>query len=473
MRIKLLFIPIVLLLILVGCSKSDEPVVKEDTNKEPNKESVESKETTKNDDADEVEVDDSEKVVEEESIIGAPLPTTLVELEGLLPGETNFLNKLDEEDRAKIDEMTAGLPNIENNPTNEELDKYYEAILSLFQQDFIGPEELINQMKFESIGNPDLDDPRMQFKENLNVMVILDASGSMGNYINDQTQMEAAKLAINNFVQGLPEEANVGLRIYGHKGTGSGADKEMSCNSSDIVYPIDTYDSSSFNAILEKVQPAGWTPTELALSEAQKDLAAFKGDKNTNIVYLVGDGISTCDDNPAAAAKKLYESDITPIVNVIGFNVDNAGQKQLKEIAEAAEGTYQDVQNAQGLQDELDQAHKVAENWKQWKTSKETWLNVDKMNKDLDVFGYYGEEFRKWVDERQQIGFVLTYLLQKKEKMSVESHNYLEELNISYHSWIEEEYDKLRTDLEALNEGNYKEAIETLENKYKQSTSTP
>ena len=87
------------------------------------------------------------------------------------------------------------------------------------------------------------------------------------------------------------------------------------------------------------------------------------GKHNTNIVYLVSDGISTCDDDPVAAAKALYDSDITPIINVIGFNVDNDGQRQLKEVAKAVEGTYQDVQDAASLQKELDQANEIAKQW--------------------------------------------------------------------------------------------------------------
>src|SRR5690606_25194003 len=131
------------------------------------------------------------------------------------------------------------------------------------------------------------------------------------------------------------------------------------CSSSELVYPLAPYDQSTFQSSLDKTQPAGWTPIQLALNEAQKDLAPFKGDANTNIVYLVSDGISTCDDDPVGAAKSLYNSDITPIVNVIGFNIDHEGQKQLKEVAKATEGTYQDVQNAESLQKELDQATEI------------------------------------------------------------------------------------------------------------------
>jgi Ca-activated chloride channel family protein len=125
------------------------------------------------------------------------------------------------------------LSDISGNRSTEELDNYYNGILSVFQQNYEGPEDLIQELKFQSIGSPGIDDPRMQFKENLNVMVILDASGSMGKDMNGQTQMETAKSAITNFVKGLPENANVGLRIYGQEGSGK-ADKELSCKSSEL-----------------------------------------------------------------------------------------------------------------------------------------------------------------------------------------------------------------------------------------------
>ena len=131
------------------------------------------------------------------------------------------------------------------------------------------------------------------------------------------------------------------------------------------------------------MKPAGWTPTELAIREAKKDLAEFDGENNTNIVYLVGDGISTCDDDPVAAAKALYDSKITPIINVIGFNVDNDGQRQLKEVAKAVEGTYQDVQDAATLQKELDQANKIAKQWADLKKRESQSLSHERIKKDV------------------------------------------------------------------------------------------
>lgn len=431
------------------------------------------KEATPDDAGDDTKADEKDGEEKAGEVIEAsPLPTNLEELANKSVGYTGYLSTIDAKDMKVIDELTKGLPDVSGNPSQEELDNYYNAILAVFQQDYNGPEDLMQELKFQSIGSPDIDDPRMQFKENLNVMVILDASGSMGKEMNGQTQMDAAKSAITNFVKGLPENANVGLRIYGQEGTGDQADKAKSCSSSELIYPISQYEAGAFDTALDKAQPAGWTPIQLALNEAQKDLASFKGTTNTNIVYLVSDGISTCDDDPVAAAKTLYDSDITPIVNVIGFNVDSEGQKQLRAVAEATQGNYQDVQDAQGLQDELDQAKKVAEKWEFWKTSTEGNLGAEQTNNDLDIFVYHTKEFKKWVDERQQVGFTLTYLLQKKEAMSQESHDYLIQKNKEYHLWIEQEYDKLRDELKTLNEMNYKEAMKLLEDTYEQN-STP
>lgn len=454
----------VFLVLLAGCSDDEQTA-------EPLAE-----DTTTADVEEEEETDSTVNEVEEaepEMPLAPSLPTTLKELENLPSGYTEYIDRLNEDGKKLTDDLTKDLPDISGNPTPEQLDRYYEAILSVFQQDFIGPEELIEKMKFQSIGNPEMEDPRYQFKENLNVMVILDASGSMANMEGNQTRMDAAKTAIKAFVKGLPEDANVGLRIYGQEGTGKNTDKALSCSSSELIYPVSQYNAESFDQALAKSQPAGWTPIELALNEAAKDLSSYKGETNTNILYLVSDGISTCDDNPVTAAKTLYDSDITPIVNVIGFNADSQAQKQLQEIAKATEGSYQNVNNAQGLEDQLKEANKVAENWKRWKVSQEGALGYNRVNNSLDIFGYHAKEFGKWVDERQSVGFTLTYLLQKKEMMSPEAHDYLQQKNKDYHNWIEEEYDRLRDDLKAINEMNYTEAINSLEEKYMNNTSTP
>ena len=452
------------LLLASGCSEEEQPpqISATEENKQTESETEKHTETLTN-----------EETAAENVIVGPPLPKTLKELENLPSGYTGVSDTFTEEGKKLTNELTKNLPDISDNPTTEQLDRYYEAILSVYQDNFIGPEALIKKLKFESIGSPDIEDSRYQFKENLNVVVILDASGSMANLEGGQTRMDAAKTAILEFVKGLPEIANVGLRIYGHKGTGNNADKALSCSSSELVYPISNYHAETFEQALTMVKPAGWTPIELALSEAQKDLATFKGDTNTNIIYLVSDGISTCDDNPVDAAKVLYDSDITPIFKVIGFNVDYEGQKQLQDIANATEGTYKTVTDIESLKEQLNEANQVALKWEKWKLSKEVSLSYQKVLNSNEVYFYYTGEISKRIYEGQRVGFALTYLYQDQKKMSREAHDYLKQKNTDYHNWIVEEYDKLNADLKAMNEMNYTEAIKELENKYLQNTSTP
>ncbi|MBS4220966.1 VWA domain-containing protein [Bacillus sp. FJAT-49711] len=469
MKFRNIILWIVISIVLTACGDKDKEA-KKPVPVQPI--AIENTEKTIEEDNERMEeaVSDSVEEVNEEEIEVEPLPQTLSELAALPPGHIEYVGILNPEEQKVMDELTKDLPNISGEPTQKQLDAYYNQLLAIFQQDFHGPEELIAKLKFQSIGSPDIDDPRKQFKENLNVLVLLDASGSMRADLGGQTQMDAAKTAITNFMKGLPKDANVGLRIYGHKGTGSDSDKKLSCSSSELVYPLAPYDQNGFQASLDKTNPAGWTPIQLALNEAQKDLAKFKGEKNTNIVYLVSDGISTCDDDPVGAAKSLYNSDITPIVNVIGFNIDNEGQKQLKEVAKATEGTYQDVQNAESLQKELDQAKEIAEKWEDWKKDKNTLLEWDRLKNWQAIFGYDTDEYRKRLDEGQQVGFALQYLYQTRKLMSGESHDYLRQKNRDYHKWIEDEYTKLKKTLHEMNNKKIDEAIQALEKKYLENT---
>ncbi|MFX3673030.1 MAG: VWA domain-containing protein [Paenisporosarcina sp.] len=461
MKLKYTILIIIIISLLSGCNP-DEP---KDTGIVPGgKITVDSKEPEEKET--EPKSDESKT-----PIVAEPLPATLNELAELSPGYTELLYAINDDDEKKIIELTKDLPDISEDVSNEELDNYYNQLLSIFQRDFKGPEDIIKTMKFQSIGDPDIEDPRRQFKENLNVMVILDASGSMGKKIGSQTQMDAAKTAIQKFVTGLPKETNVGLRVYGQKGTGDKADKSLSCSSSELLYPISPFDSDSFSESLSQAKPAGWTPIQLALNEAQKDLAEFSGKDNTNIVYLVSDGISTCDDDPITAAKMLYDSDITPIVNVIGFNVDREGQKQLREIAKATEGSYQDVTSEESLQNELDQAKQLAEKWEEWKEKSTKQVGYKEVENSNDIFVYMTHEESKYIYEKQQVGNALFYLFKHQGKMSEESHEYLLNKHNDYHQWIRDEYDKLKAELKSLNEMNSKEAIKALEEKYQQNTS--
>jgi Ca-activated chloride channel homolog len=443
---------------IIGCGneeneKADTASQKvEQTNDESTKNNNEGKNTEKN--KEEVKLDIK------------PLPSSYEELEEMPVGEeSEHIPLLTQEDREKAVERFKGLPDVKNNPSEEELDYYYQELLSMVQRDFKGPEEMMKQLKFQSFGNPEIEDSRYQFKENLNVEIILDASGSMAQNAGNNTKMESAKEEILNFVKELPEGTKVGMRVYGHKGSNADSDKELSCKSSEIVYPINTYDTAKFQSALDQVKPTGWTPISLALKEAQKDLSKFNGENNTNIVYLVSDGIETCDQDPVDAAKDLYDSNLNPIINVIGFDVDGEGQRQLKEIADTTEGIYSNVEDQAGLKAELEKINSVAEAWDKWKEKGEQSIELKEVQNSLDIFEYITKEDVKATDERVQINLLLS-TFKEFDYMSNDSRIYLENKNNEYHKWIGEQIDEFKAQLKELNQKNYQEAKKALEEKY-------
>lgn len=60
---------------------------------------------------------------------------------------------------------------------------------------------------------------------NVNVEIVLDASGSMVKKIGDKTMMEIAKESIKQVLSEMPANAKVGIRVFGHKGDNTASKK--------------------------------------------------------------------------------------------------------------------------------------------------------------------------------------------------------------------------------------------------------
>lgn len=186
-----------------------------------------------------------------------------------------------------------------------------------------------------------------------NVVILMDASGSMKANVAGGSKMKLAKEAIEKFTEELDEEVHVSLLAYGHKGTGNQADKELSCTTIEDVYPLRQFNQTDFQKAMDSFQASGWTPLAGAIEEAIKILEPYGTGEYRNIVYVVSDGIETCGGDPVAAAKQLYDSNIEAKVNIIGFDVDDEGQNQLKQVAEAGGGQYATVRDQSEFEEVL------------------------------------------------------------------------------------------------------------------------
>ncbi|SER78733.1 Ca-activated chloride channel family protein [Gracilibacillus ureilyticus] len=243
---------------------------------------------------------------------------------------------------------------IEQLPDDLMAEDYYYQILSLIGEDYRKYDEFFKNVdtSFETAsvqpGNLSGDSESGKSNSKVNVLILFDASGSMSEMIDGKTKMDLAKEAVDSFVGSLPEVVNISLTVYGHKGTGSDSNKELSCKSIEEVYPLSTYKENEFQSVLDSFSSAGWTPLAGGMESIYQKLIKDPEDTE-NIVYIVSDGVETCNGDPVNAAKELNQSNTKAIVNIIGFDVDDEGQQQLKEVAKAGEGEYSTVRTEQEL----------------------------------------------------------------------------------------------------------------------------
>lgn len=190
--------------------------------------------------------------------------------------------------------------------------------------------------------------------DNINVEIVLDVSGSMAQVLSTgDVRMDAAKAVLNNLVKGIPdtENINVGLRIYGHEGNNTAEGQAVSCQSSELVVPIEGVEKDAITTEIANLQPTGWTPLALSLQEAEGDFPI--GDDETNAVVLVTDGLETCGGDPCATAADINTGDAAIVTHVVGFGITLDEQRLLECIAESGQGLRLGARNAEELTDAL------------------------------------------------------------------------------------------------------------------------
>ncbi|WP_458415073.1 vWA domain-containing protein [Schinkia sp. CFF1] len=296
----------------------------------------------------------------------------------------------------------------------------YGELLSLFAEDYGDYENILRDFAPLSLGDPKMNDPRYQFKENFNVEIILDASGSMKNKVGGKTKMEIAKEAIHKFMKSLPQEANVSLRVYGYVSGG----KEASCNSIKRVYGLEPYEAGKFSTALGQIQPSGWTPLAKSIEAAKKDMAALDGESNTNYIFIVTDGLETCGGDPVKATKDLSLSNLTPIVHIVGFDIKTDEKKQLQNMAQAADGIFTAASNEAQLTEELNRVKEIAEKWEDWKTDSLTELDKQLEERLNEAQDFRDQMISKSFNEEGNIMIAIDYL-SHTEKISGEEDGIL------------------------------------------------
>ncbi|MCU1382468.1 MAG: hypothetical protein JWL71_1165 [Acidobacteria bacterium] len=176
-----------------------------------------------------------------------------------------------------------------------------------------------------------------------NLEIILDLSGSMKLPLGKSTRIATARRVLRDVVAKLPDDFNVGLRVYGHR---YGSRQKETCTDSELVVPIQKLNRDRLLAVVDSKQPRGETPLVYSVLQTAADLKAAGGGS----VVLITDGEESCHGDPAAAARELKASGVDINLQILGFTLTGQQvQQELSRFAEATGGRYYSAQDGEAL----------------------------------------------------------------------------------------------------------------------------
>lgn len=188
----------------------------------------------------------------------------------------------------------------------------------------------------------------------VNILFVVDASQSMKEKIGGATQkIDAAKRVLEESMQRIPGDVNVGLRVFGQGYSGFPL---ADCTNSALMVPLGQGNRRSIIDQVRQIKPFGLTPLTFALQQAAED--DFRDVQGRKVLILITDGEDTCGQNPCAYIASLPRHGIKLKVDVVG--VDLAKEKHAREalncIAQVSGGKYYDANTAGQLIDSVAQS---------------------------------------------------------------------------------------------------------------------
>jgi hypothetical protein len=192
----------------------------------------------------------------------------------------------------------------------------------------------------------------------VNIMFLLDCSFSMKEKLGSERKpkMHAAKEVLEGAVARIPNDVNVGLRVFGQGFSGV---PEIDCNQTACLVPLGTHNRNSIIARAGTLEPFGLTPLTYALRQcAEGDFRTAQGPKT---IILISDGADTCGGDPCAFIALLEQAGIKLKIDIVGLALtgrsDRPAREQLNCIAERSGGKYFDANTAGELIESI--AHSV------------------------------------------------------------------------------------------------------------------
>jgi Ca-activated chloride channel family protein len=167
-------------------------------------------------------------------------------------------------------------------------------------------------------------------------IIILDGSGSMWAQIDGEARITIARETLDEVLDEVPDDMELGFMTYGHREKGDCSDIEM------LVEPaVGTADQ--IREAADEITPLGKTPISDAVRLAAEDLK-YTEDKAT--VILITDGIESCEADPCELASELESKGVDFTTHVIGFGLNDDEGEQVACLAENTGGKYLQASDA-------------------------------------------------------------------------------------------------------------------------------
>ncbi|MFW6014876.1 MAG: vWA domain-containing protein [bacterium] len=160
--------------------------------------------------------------------------------------------------------------------------------------------------------------------------VIWDASGSMWGREVGVEKIIRSKELLKTFTGELPENINLGLRIFGARKVGDLKD-------SFLAIPFNENDEEIILNFITNVKPLGKSPIAYSLKKAAEDLDKISSKK---CILLVSDGLDNGQIPSESVISELEQKNIVLHIVHIGDINDNNLKLSLKNMAEKTGGSY-------------------------------------------------------------------------------------------------------------------------------------
>jgi hypothetical protein len=169
----------------------------------------------------------------------------------------------------------------------------------------------------------------------------------MKTAMGKKTRWDVALDTLRQVLARLPDDFNVGLRIYGHR---EPSRSPRTCTDSELVMPIDKLDRQAILERAKSFKPKGETPLVYSAMQSPADLKAVGG----GTVILITDGEESCKGDTVKAAADLKASGMDIRLNIVGFALNNPKvQKDLSGFSQATGGLFYSADNGATLGDAL------------------------------------------------------------------------------------------------------------------------